>query len=67
MLGFRQEARQAAGMPMAGRKVPEIDRDDVREIILRNYRIVYLICNEEVRLLTVFEGHGLLAREYPSA
>jgi addiction module RelE/StbE family toxin len=64
---LRQEARQAAEMPMTGRKVPEIDREDVREIILRSYRIVYLICEEEVRILTVFEGHRLLAREvvYP--
>lgn len=48
---------------MAGRKVPEIDRQDVREVFVRNYRIVYRILESEVHILTVFEGHKLLSRD----
>ena len=46
--------------PRTGRTVPEIGDPMVRELILRNYRIVYQIVEEEVRILTVFEGHKLL-------
>ena len=58
---LRQRARAAAKQPLAGRKVPEIQRDDVREVFVRNYRIVYEVRSTEIRVLTVFEGHLLLA------
>ena len=38
---LRERARQAAENPFAGRVVPELGRDDVREVFLRSYRIVY--------------------------
>lgn len=47
--------------PKTGRKVPEIDSEEIREIIEGNYRMVYRIKNEEVEILTVFECH----REFP--
>jgi plasmid stabilization system protein ParE len=50
-------ARQVVEQPQAGRQVPELERTDIREIIERNYRIVYRIINDEVVVLTVFEGH----------
>jgi hypothetical protein len=40
--------------------VPEIGRDDIREVLLRSYRIVYAIREGEIRVLTVFEGHRML-------
>lgn len=57
---LRERARQAADAPLAGRKVPEIGRDDIREILERDYRIVYRILENEVHILTVFEGHRRL-------
>ena len=60
---LRQRARDAAAMPRTGRKVPELDRDDVREVLVRRYRIVYRIHPSEIQVLTVFEGHRLLPRE----
>ncbi len=60
---LRQRARDAAAMPRSGRKVPELDRDDVREVLVRRYRIVYRIHPSETRVLTVFEGHRLFPRE----
>jgi len=53
-------AERAACFPLAGRRVPEIGRDDVRELLLRNYRLVYRVLDRAVDVLTVFEGHRLL-------
>ena len=50
-------ARRAAKFPRSGRIVPELRRDDVREVFEGNYRIVYRISTVSVDVLTVFEGH----------
>ncbi len=60
---LRERARLAAENPLAGRVVPELGRDDVREVFLRSYRIVYSVGEEAVDVLTVFEGHRLLPKE----
>jgi addiction module RelE/StbE family toxin len=54
---LRERARQAAVAPLAGRVVPELQRDDIREVFLRTYRIVYRVREEAIDVLTVFEGH----------
>ena len=59
---LRKRARQAAENPPAGRVVPELGRDDVREVFLRSSRIVYRVGEEAVDVLTVFEGHRLLPK-----
>ncbi len=48
--------------PKQGRVVPEFANDSIREIIFKKYRIVYLIKENHVEILTVFEGHKLLKR-----
>lgn len=53
-------AEQAAAMPLAGRRVPEYDRDDVREMIKRGYRILDRVSEERVEILAVVEGHRRL-------
>ncbi len=57
---LRQRALRAADVPRAGRVVSEIGREDVREIFVRTYRIVYRIVEDSIVVLTVFEGHRLL-------
>ena len=52
--------RSAARHPMAGRRVPELQRDDVREVFLKQYRIVYRVTARRCEVLTVFEGHKQL-------
>jgi len=42
--------------PKMGRIVPEIKKNNVREIIYRNYRIIYRIFNDEIQILSVFHG-----------
>jgi len=60
---LRQRAHQVAATPKAGRRVPEVDRDDIREVLLRSYRIVYRVVRDGIEVLTVFEGHRLLPRD----
>jgi len=46
--------------PRSGRVVPELGRDDLREIIVGDYRIVYRLEPDAAVLLTVFRGSRLL-------
>ncbi len=56
-------AEKAAGAPLAGRRVPELARDDVREVLVRTYRIVYRVTAKRCEVLTVFEGHRLFPQD----
>ena len=48
--------------PRLGRKVPEADyRDDVRELIVQGYRIIYRLQTEKLQILTVIHGSRNLA------
>jgi len=49
--------------PKKGRVVPELSLENIRELLFRNYRIVYLVKKNSVEVLTVFEGHQLLKTE----
>lgn len=60
---LRERARNALHSPLAGRKVPEFSRDDIRELIEGNYRIVYQVFADRLVVLTVFEGHQLFPEE----
>jgi len=50
-------------LPYSGRQVPELNRDDLREVFLGNYRIVYRIFPDSIEVLTIFEGHRLFPEE----
>ena len=45
--------------PESGRIVPELRRDDVREIIVGEYRVVYRLETETATLITVFRSSRL--------
>lgn len=44
--------------PRLGRVVPELERRDLREIVVRGYRIVYLVGIRRVTVLRVVHGAG---------
>ena len=46
--------------PQIGRTVPEISNSEIREIIVKKYRIVYENMKNRIEILTVFEGHRQL-------
>ncbi len=49
--------------PRLGRVVPEMEDENLREVIEGNYRIIYRLAEKEVLVLTVFEGHRLFQGE----
>ncbi|MDP3582063.1 MAG: type II toxin-antitoxin system RelE/ParE family toxin [Ignavibacteria bacterium] len=49
--------------PERGRVVPELSIESIRELIHKNYRIVYLVKKNSIDILTVFEGHQLWKKE----
>ena len=57
---IRERVLSLKNNPEIGRVVPEINNPQIREIIHKRYRIVYLIKKSTVDILTVFEGHKLL-------
>ena len=56
-------AETLAEYPEKGRVVPELSHSNIRELLNKNYRIVYLIKKDRVEILTLFEGHRLLKSE----
>ena len=57
---LKRRAESAGRFPKRGRIVPELARDDLRELIEGNYRIVYRVTQDSVEILTLFEGHKQL-------
>ncbi|MBK9265882.1 MAG: type II toxin-antitoxin system RelE/ParE family toxin [Polyangiaceae bacterium] len=55
-----QAARDVAHAPLAGRMVPELQDPKIREVLVRNYRIVYRVERKRIVILTIFEGHRKL-------
>jgi len=53
-------SRQIGAHPRSGRMVPDYERDDVRELIEGNYRIIYRITPEQIDVLTVMHCAQLL-------
>lgn len=49
--------------PRSGRIVPEVREPTIREVIVRDYRIVYRLRGDVAEVLTVFHG----ARLFPPA
>jgi len=58
-----QVVEQLEKFPKSSRVIPEIKQDDFREIIHRNYRIIYRLQSEIVSILTVRHGRQILPIE----
>jgi toxin ParE1/3/4 len=54
---------RAAAHPYSGRVVPEIARQDVREVIVRPYRIVYRVAETHIVIWAVHSGRRLLSED----
>jgi len=48
--------------PKIGRIVPELENDDIREVFIYSYRIIYQIVSEKISILTVVHGNRELNR-----
>ena len=49
-------AKKIVDFPEMGRVVPEFNIKNIREIILKNYRIIYKIKKSQISILTVIHG-----------
>ena len=63
-LSFYEEVREKVEnlvqFPKLGRKVPELDDPNIRELILRNYRLIYRIFEEKVQIIRLIHGSRIL-------
>jgi toxin ParE1/3/4 len=48
--------------PGMGRIVPELSDQNIRELLIKGYRLVYHIGKGQIEILTVFEGHRLIRK-----
>jgi plasmid stabilization system protein ParE len=48
--------------PEIGRVVPEYNKPEIRELIYRNYRIVYRTKPDFIEIITVFQGSRILEK-----
>ena len=48
------------GFPQAGRKVPEFDDENMRELLVYSYRIIYRLQNDEALIVAVIHGKRIL-------
>lgn len=55
-----ESARKLEAFPNAGRIVPELDDEDIREHFVYSYRIIYRIQKDEVLIVAVVHGQRLL-------
>lgn len=63
----RDAARSLSEMAERGRMVPEFERTDLRELVVRGYRLIYRLTTETVTVLGFIHGArdlgGLWRRE----
>lgn len=53
---LRSKVGRLKQFPFSGEVVPEIGREDLREVLLGNYRIIYRLSESRVDILAVFHG-----------
>jgi toxin ParE1/3/4 len=51
-----RRSQQIAEYPLSGRKVPEYDFNQIREVIEGSYRIIYCIKSDQIDVLAVIHG-----------
>jgi len=52
-----RRSQQISEFPLSGRKVPEYEIDNIREILEGSYRIIYFIKPDQIDILAVIHGH----------
>lgn len=54
------QTRILARFPQAGRKVPEFDDENLRELVVYSYRIIYRLRQDEALIVAVIHGKRVL-------
>ena len=58
-----KRSSQIAAFPFSGRKVPEYDMDQIREVFSGPYRIIYYIKPDQIDVIAVIHGAILVEPE----
>ena len=56
-------SQQLTELPNSGRRVPEYERSDVRELLVNPYRIIYKIKSDQIDVLTVMHYRQVLPHD----
>ena len=54
------QTRILTRFPRSGRKVPELDDENIRELIIYSYRIIYQLQEDQLLIVAVIHGKRLL-------
>lgn len=57
---LRESVNRLKEFPESGQVVPELGREDIREILRGTYRIIYLVGQDRIDILTVYHSARLL-------
>ncbi len=57
---LRSSVDRLREFPRSGQVVPELGRDDIREILCGSYQIIYRVSDRHVDILTVYHSSRLL-------
>ncbi|KAA5545795.1 type II toxin-antitoxin system RelE/ParE family toxin [Adhaeribacter rhizoryzae] len=61
---FFEKAESLAKFPQIGRVVPEIGKPEIREVIFRNYRIIYhLVSTSQINIIAIHNSNRPLTEE----
>jgi plasmid stabilization system protein ParE len=58
-----QRSQQISTQPFSGRKVPEYEPEDIRELIEKPYRIIYRLKQDQIDVVAVIHGAQILSEE----
>ena len=59
---IREEVEDLKRFPYIGRKVPEYDIYNIRELIYKSYRIIYEIKSNEILIRRIWHSSRLLSK-----
>ncbi len=57
-----RRSQQISEFPLSGRKVPEYEMNQIREVFEESYRIIYYIKPDQIDVLAVIHGHQNILR-----
>ncbi len=63
VISIYDSVKRLKDFPKSGRVVPEVEKDDIREIFFGNYRIIYGTEKKQIKILTVRHGKQKLPIE----
>ncbi len=57
---FKEAAKRVGTFPLSGRLVPEYNNDNIREVIVGSYRLLYIVLIDRVEIHKVIHGARML-------